>query len=453
MEHEIVYLDPNELIWYELNNKDHQDEDIGKIADSIQKVGMRNPVEVDENMVILSWHGRVEACKLLWLEKIPVIIYKDMTEEQKKLYRHLANRTADFAKYDKEAIRKEIMESTGEERYTLEKLYEEFKLKIEEIDKDLVEEDEAYEEAVGEDLVVEFGDVFELTDKNMKHILVCGDSTIDAYYCKWEWNEEWIKANLLLTDPPYNVNYKGRWKKTSNGIANDNLQNDNFQFFLDDAYELIDKHTEKQSSWYTFHGWEREECFKKTVSNYSTIKAQIVWNKTHYNHVGGSYKRKHELCFYSIKWDEQFYWDTIFQADVEEIDWDNVTPEKLKKIIASNQDAEKKWKTTVRTEKKESSAKYIHPTQKPVRLLEKMVLNSSLIGDLVLDTFTGSWSTLIACQKWERNFYWIEMSPGYVQAVLQRRAEYTWRTAKDWKIDGIRCLNREIDFSFINNDN
>lgn len=441
--HEIVEMNPHELIAYELNNKDHQDEDIRKIADSIQKCGMRNPVEVDENFVILSWHGRVEACKLLGIDKIPVIIYDDMDETQKKLYRHMANRTADFAKYDKEAIRKEIMESSGEERYTLEKLYEEFKLKLEDEDRDLVEEDEAYGEVPEDKLVVQFGDVFELTDGNMKHTLVCGDSTIDKYYGD-------VKANLLLTDPPYNVNYKWRGKKTSNGIANDNLKNDNFQFFLDDAYELIDKHTLKPASWYTFHGWEREECFKLTVSKYTDIKAQIVWNKTHYNHVGGSYKRKHELCFYSIKGEEQFYGDGIFQADVEEIDRDKITPEKLEKIIKSNREAEKHGKTTVRTEKKENSALYIHPTQKPVWLLEKMVLNSSLIGDTVLDPFTGSGSTLIACQKWERNFYGIEMSPGYVQAVLQRRAEYTKRVAKDGKVEGIKCLNRYIDFTFIN---
>ena len=217
-----------------------------------------------------------------------------MDESQKKLYRHLANKTADFAEYDKEAIRKEIMESTGEERYTLEKLYEDFKLKLEEEDRDLVEEDVAILPVDGEKLAVQFGDIFELKDKNMTHILVCGDSTIDKYYGD-------VQAQLLLTDPPYNVNYKGRGKKTSNGIANDNLKNDNFQFFLDDAYELIDKHTTKPASWYTFHGREWEECFKATVSKFTDIKAQIVWNKTHYNHVGGSYKRKHELCFYSIK--------------------------------------------------------------------------------------------------------------------------------------------------------
>lgn len=441
--HEIVEMNPHELIAYELNNKDHQDEDIRKIAESIEKCWMRNPVEVDENFVILSWHGRVEACKLLGIDKIPVIIYDDMDETQKKLYRHMANRTADFAKYDKEAIRKEIMESSGEGRYTLEKLYEEFKLKLEDEDRDLVEEDEAYDEVPEEKLVVQFWDIFQLTDGNMTHTLVCGDSTIDKYYGD-------VQANLLLTDPPYNVNYKGRGKKTSNGIANDNLKNDNFQFFLDDAYELIDKHTLKPASWYTFHGWEWEECFKATVSKYTDIKAQIVWNKTHYNHVGGSYKRKHELCFYSIKWEEQFYGDGIFQADVEEIDRDKITPEKLEKIIKSNREAEKHGKTTVRTEKKENSALYIHPTQKPVWLLEKMVLNSSLIGDTVLDPFTGSGSTLIACQKWERNFYGIEMSPGYVQAVLQRRAEYTKRVAKDGKVEGIKCLNRDIDFTFIN---
>ena len=445
MEHNIQYMDPNSLIAYELNNKDHQEEDISKIADSIKQVGMRNPVEVDENMVILSGHGRVEAAKMLWLTEIPVIVYNDMSEEQKKLYRHLANRTADFAKYDKEKIRQEILESEWEERLTLEKLYEEFKIKLEDESKDLVEEDEAYEEVPEDETIVQFWDIFELKDKNMTHYLICGDSTEDKRYQN-------LMADILVTDPPYNVNYKGRWKKTSNWIANDHLKNDNFQFFLDDAYKLIDKHTKKDSAWYTFHGWEWEECFKSTVSKYTTIKAQIVWNKTHFNHVGWSYKRKHELCFYSIKGEEKFYGDTIFQADVEEIDRDTITPEKLKKIIDSIRDSEKQWKTTVRTEKKENSNLYIHPTQKPVWLIEKMILNSSMIGDTVLDTFTGSGTTLIACQKWDRNFYWIEMSPGYVQAVLKRWCEYTKRVAIDGKVSGIRCLNREIDFSFVNID-
>lgn len=445
MEHNIEYIDPTQLIAYELNNKDHQEEDINKIAESIQKVWMRNPVEVDENMVILSWHGRVEAAKMLGLEKIPVIIYTDMSEEQKRLYRHLANRTADFAKYDKEKIRQEILNTEWEERYTLEKLYEEFKIKIEEEDRDLVEEDEAPEEVVGEKLVVEFWDVFELRDGNMVHTLVCGDSTIDKYY--WD-----VKANILVTDPPYNVNYKGRGKKTSNWIANDNLKNDNFQFFLDDAYQLINKHTQTDSMWYTFHWWEWEECFKSTVSKYTDIKWQIVWNKTHFNHVWWSYKRKHELCFYSVKGNETFYWDTIYQADVEEIDWDTITPEKLKRIIDSNKNAEKHWVTTVRTERKENSNLYIHPTQKPVWLIEKMILNSSTIWDTVLDPFSGSGTTLIASQKRERNFYWIEMSPGYVQAIIKRRAEYTKKTAIDGKVEWIKCLNREIDFTFVNNE-
>jgi DNA modification methylase len=191
----------------------------------------------------------------------------------------------------------------------------------------------------------------------------------------------------LVTDPPYNVNYKGRGKKTSKGIANDNLANDNFQFFLDDAYRLINEHTKPECAWYTYHGREREECFKETVSKYSTIKAQIVWNKTIYNHVGGSYKRKHELCFYSVKGDEKFYGDGIFQADVEEIDRDTITPEKLMDIIKANREAEKHGMTSIWTEKRENTQLYIHPTQKPVRLIEKMILNSSLIGQTILDPF------------------------------------------------------------------
>lgn len=436
----IELIDVNELVAYELNNKIHQDEDVKEIMNSIETVGMRAPIEVDENNVILAWHGRVEACKRLGIEKVPCIRYTDMTESQKKLYRHFANRTADFAEYDKEAIRKEIMESTDDEKITLEKLYEEFRIKLED-EKDLAEEDSAPMPTMEGATIVQFGDIFELYDGNMIHTIVCGDSTDDKRYGT-------VKADALVTDPPYNVNYKGRWKKTSKGIANDNLANDNFQFFLDDAYRVINQHTKENSARYTYHGREREECFKETISKYSQIKAQIVWNKTHFNHVGGSYKRKHELCFYSVKGEEQFYGDGIFQADVEEIDRDTITPEKLMDIIRANKEAEKKGMTTIRTEKKENSALYIHPTQKPVRLIEKMIINSTLIGQTVLDPFLWSGTTLISCQKNNRNCYGIEMSPWYVEALIVRWLQYTDKIDKKWEIQDntlcFKCVNRDI---------
>lgn len=129
-----------------------------------------------------------------------------MTESQKKLYRHFANRTADFAEYDKEAIRKEIMESDGDERLTLEKLYEEFKIKLDD-EKELAEEDVAPMPTIEGQTIVQFGDVFELYDGNMIHTLVCGDSTDDKWYCQLNDGQS-VVADTLVTDPPYNVNYK-----------------------------------------------------------------------------------------------------------------------------------------------------------------------------------------------------------------------------------------------------
>lgn len=444
-------MDVNELVAYELNNKEHKDEDIGKIMESIETVGMRAPIEIDENNVILAWHGRAEACKRLGITQVPVLRYTDMTESQKKLYRHFANRTADFAEYDKEAIRQEIMNSTEDEKLTLEKLYEEFKIRLDN-EKDLAEEDVAPMPSLEWQTIVQFGDVFELYDWNMIHTLVCGDSTDDKRYCQLNDNQS-VVADALVTDPPYNVNYKGRGKKTSKGIANDNLENDNFQFFLDDAYRLINEHTKSDSAWYTYHWWEREECFKGTISKYSTIKAQIVRNKTIYNHVGGSYKRKHELCFYSIKGEEKFYGDTIFQADVEEIDRDTITPEKLMSIIKANKEAEKHGMTSIWTEKRENTQLYIHPTQKPVRLIEKMILNSSLIGQTILDPFLWSWTTLISCQKNNRNCYGIEMSPWYIEAIIVRWLQYTDKINKKWEIQDntlcFKCKNRDINLQDI----
>ena len=448
-EENIIYTTKpvNELIAYELNNKNHQDEDINKIMESIEEVWMRAPIEIDENNVILAWHWRAEACKRLGISEVPVIIYTDMTEKQKKLYRHFANRTADFAEYDKEAIRQEIMNSEDEdERLTLEKLYEEFRIKLDD-EKDLADEDVTPLPTEEWKTIIQFWDIIELYDWNMVHTIICWDSTDDKWYNQRFW--ESVIADALVTDPPYNVNYKWRWKKTSKWIANDNLQNDNFQFFLDDAYSLINKHTKPDSAWYTYHWWEREECFKETISKYTTIKAQIVWNKTHFNHVWGTYKRKHELCFYSCKWEENFYWDNIFQADVEEIDRDKITPEKLMDIIKANREAEKHWMTSIRTEKKENSALYIHPTQKPVRLIEKMIINSTLIWQLVLDPFLWSWTTLISCQKNKRNCYWIEMSPWYVEAMIVRWLQFTDKIDKKWNITDntlcFKCINRDIN--------
>ena len=344
---------------------------VPKMASLIKEFGFKVPVVARSDGSVVDGHLRLMAARHLGLDTVPVVLADEWTPAQVKAFRIAVNKSAELAEWDTAMLALEIedlkeldfdLELTGFELPELEDIMGAGTDGGTEGQTDPDAVPEAQEEPVSR-----LGDVWLLG----RHRLMCGDSTNADDVAKLMSGK---KASLLLTDPPYNVNYKGRGKKTSNGIANDNLKNDNFQFFLDDAYELIDKHTLKPASWYTFHGREWEECFKATVSKFTDIKAQIVWNKTHYNHVGGSYKRKHELCFYSIKGEEKFYGDTIFQADVEEIDWDKITPEKLKKIIDSNREAEKHGKTTVWTEKKENSALYIHPTQKPVRLLEKMVL-------------------------------------------------------------------------------
>ncbi len=229
----LQHISIDTLIPYERNNKIHSKEQIAKIAKSIKELWFRAPILVDENFVILAGHGRLAAAKKLKLKEVPVIQYTDLTEEQKRKYRLLDNRLADLSEYDLENLRLELQELNDE---WMNDLFSEFDLKLEEEEWEEEIEDEV--PAIQDDPIVQEGDVFELEGKNGKHYLICGDSTkIETYTKLIELAGK--KADLLFTDPPYNVNYKGQGKKTSNGILNDRMSDQNFLFFLQDTFHAL----------------------------------------------------------------------------------------------------------------------------------------------------------------------------------------------------------------------
>ena len=423
----------DQLIPYERNNKIHNAEQVKKIAKSIKELWFRSPIIVDENRVILAGHWRLAAAQKLKMKEVPVIQYTDLTEEQKKKYRLLDNRLSDLSEYDLDNLKLELQELNDER---LNGLFEEFDLKLEEEEWNEEIEDEAPE--VQPDPIVQEWDIFELEGKNGKHYLICGDSTKSETYTKLT-ELAGKKADLLFTDPPYNVNYKGQGKKTSNGIMNDRMSDQNFLFFLEDVFNAITTATKESTPMYIFHASRTQMWFEQAMMGAGIeIISQLIWNKPSINHVWASYKSKHEPFFYAKKKGQEIprYWSEIYEETVRD------NPERYKKsdkeilqAIKRAKEAEAEGFTTIRTQKRHPVQDYEHPTQKPVELVERAILNSSREWELVLEPFAGSGTTLIASEKAGRISLNIELDPKYVEVIIKRFKRITKGK--------VTCINRD----------
>ena len=424
------------LIPYERNNKIHDAEQIKKIAKSIKELWFRAPILVDENFVILAGHGRLAAAKKLKLKEVPVIQYTDLTEDQKKKYRLLDNRLADLSDYDLENLRLELQELNDE---WMNDLFSEFDLQLEEEERDEDKEDEV--PAVQADPIVQEWDIFELEGKSGKHYLICGDSTKSETYTKLI-ELAGKKADLLFTDPPYNVNYKGQGKKTSNGILNDRMSDQNFLYFLQDTFHALSTALKSSAPMYIFHASKTQREFQNAMEeNGIEIISQLIWNKPSINHIGANYKSKHEPFFYARmkgadipRYGSELYEETVRTLPTRAEKSDKEILQMIKKV----KEAEKEGLTTIRTQKRHPVQDYEHPTQKPVELVERAILNSSREWELVLEPFAGSGTTLIAAEKTGRLSLNIELDPKYVEVILKRYKRITGK--------GIRCLSRELNF-------
>lgn len=428
------------LIPYERNNKIHDAEQIKKIAKSIKELWFRAPILIDENNIILAGHWRLAAAKKLKLKEVPVIQYTDLTEDQKKKYRLLDNRLSDLSEYDLENLKIELQELNDER---MNDLFSEFDLQLEEEERDEDKEDEV--PAVQPDPIVQEWDIFELEGKNGKHYLICWDSTKSETY------EQLIqlagkKADLLFTDPPYNVNYKGTGKKTSNGIMNDRMSDQHFLFFLHDTFHALKTALKPTAPMYIFHASKTQREFQNAMEeNGIEIISQLIWNKPSINHIGAAYKSKHEPFFYARMKDADIprYGSEIYEETVRTLPTRAEKGDKeILQMIKKVKEAEKEGLTTIRTQKRHPVQDYEHPTQKPVELVERAILNSSREWESVLEPFAGSGTTLIAAEKTGRLSINIELDSKYVEVILKRYKRITKRE--------ITCLNRgDLDLNQI----
>ena len=374
MKIEIIHID--EIIPYENNAKIHTDEQIEQIKKSILEFGNNDPIAIDKDNIIIEGHGRLIALKELGYKEVEVIKLEHLTEEQRKAYTLIHNKLTMNTGFDMDLLIQEL-----ENIHNIDMEDFDFELDIEELESDEVEEDE-YEVELPKEPKAKLGDIYQLGN----HRLMCGDSTkIDDV----EKLMNGVKVDLLITDPPYNVNYQGGTKDKLK-IKNDNMDNDNFRKFLRDAFFTADSVMKEGAVFYIWHadseGYNfRGACF----DNNWKVRQCLIWNKNSMVMCRQDYHWKHEPCLYGWKEGASHLWAS-----------------------------DRKQTTILDFDKPIKNAE--HPTMKPVKLFDYQIKNNTKKDDVVLDLFGGSGTTLIACEQNERISYSMELDPKYVDVIIDR---------------------------------
>ncbi|MBQ8892528.1 MAG: ParB N-terminal domain-containing protein [Bacilli bacterium] len=379
---QIVNKNITEIKEYE-NNPRNNDGAVEYVANSIKEFGFKVPIVIDKNNVIVAGHTRYKASKLLGITEIPCIIADDLTEEQIKAYRLVDNKSAEYATWDMALLNMEL-ESLQDFDMEL------FDFDIEKDLKEVVDDD--YEIELPEEPKTKYGDIYKLGN----HYLMCGDSTNKDDVDKLMNNEF---ADLVVTDPPYNVNYEGKTEDNLK-IMNDNMDNDKFYSFLKQAYDNLYSHTRDGGSIYVFHADTEGLNFRKAFSESGYKLAEcLVWVKNSFVMGRQDYQWKHEPILYGWKLGASHY----FVGD-------------------------RNLSTVLEFDKPNRNAE--HPTMKPVELVAYLIRNSSQKNNIILDLFGGSGSTLIACEQLERKAFLMELDERYCDVIIDRWEKFTNQKAE-----------------------
>lgn len=382
----------DKLVPYILNSRTHSDEQVAQIAASIKEFGFTNPVLIDGDCGIIAGHGRVLAARKLGIDTVPCITLDHLTDAQKRAYVIADNKLALNAGWDDELLRVELDE-LAELGFDLEltgfSLDEIEALQVDPEPEEGLTDEDAVPEAPAESVTV-LGDVWQLGE----HRVMCGDSTsIDAFATLMAGSA----ADMIFTDPPYGMSYDGgRSKKNFGMIKNDDAQGGALVDLVRDAIATARANSKDGASAYVCFPWRTYSEFEAAlVSCGLEVNCCIVWDKKSVGLGHQDYRPQHEFIFYSKG--GQFYGDRS-QSDV--------------------------WYMS-----RGNTSAYVHPTQKPVELIEKAISNSSKGGDVVIDCFGGSGSTLIACEKTGRHARLMELDPKYCDVIVKRWQDFTGKEA------------------------
>jgi len=371
----------DKLIPYAKNARTHSDEQVAQIAGSIKEFGFNNPILVDKDNSVIAGHGRLMAARKLGMDKVPVVELQHLTESQRKAYVLADNRIALNSGWDTSMLSLELQD-----------LKDDIDLSLLGFDPDeldaLLNPIEETEGLTDEDAVpdvpdepkTKLGDIYILGN----HRLMCGDSTsIDAVEALMDGQ----KADMVFTDPPYGVDYKG--------INNDSR--DGLEDLLRGAFANYIATAKSGASIYCFHSDRCADVFHKVFREFFHFSSMIIWAKNSLTLSQTDYQSQHEPCLYgwmdngSHSWHSDRKQTSLWKFDKE-------------RVVG-------------------------HTTPKPVALVEKAINNSSKGGDLVIDLFGGSGSTMIAAEKIGRCSRIMELNPKYCDVIVSRWEQFTGKKA------------------------
>ena len=407
----IEYVDINSIKPYKNNAKLHPKEQIDQIKKSIEMFGMDDPIGVWKDEIV-EGHGRLIACKELGMTEVPIIRLDHLTDEERKAYTLAHNKLTMNSDFDIDILNEELMNFD-----TIDMSDFGFDLEIQENDYEIIQ-DEVPD--IPEEPKAKLGEIYQLGN----HRLMCGDST----------NEEDVRklmngkqADLLFTDPPYNVDVSN-----SEGmkIKNDNMDNESFKNFLHKAFKCANESLKPGGAFYCWYADSEDLNFRTAcLDNDLMIKQCLIWVKNSFNFGRQDYKWKHEPCLYGWKegaghyFVEEYNHPTVIE---DELDIDKMKKEEMKKLLEEL--LTDQTPTTVIHENKPIKND-LHPTMKPIKMCADMIRNSSKEKQIVLDLFGGSGSTLITCEQLNRVCYMMEYDPKYVDVIIERWENFTGEKA------------------------
>lgn len=408
----------DEIIPY-INNPRDNEPAVDAVASSIKNFGFNQPIAIDSKNEIIAGHTRYKAAKKLDLKEVPCVIIDDLTDEEVRAYRLVDNKVAEKATWNKELLAEELA-GLGNLDMTL------FGFDESDFKDDFKEDDFDIEEELGkiDEPTSKLGDIFELGD----HILMCGDSTKLEDIKKIARPGE---IDLVITDPPYNVEYEGKKKKREK-IKNDSMEEDEFSKFLKEIFSNIKELLKTGGAFYVWHADRNRFIFSKSLRDAGLEERQnLIWIKNNITIGRSDYQWKHEPCLYGWKEGAAHYFiadftNTSVYDDVPNLARmnKNELKEYAKKLLEIIEDG-----TTIMREDKPLTSP-LHPTMKPVTLIAKQIKNSSKKGELVLDLFGGSGTTLIAAEQTGRKSRIIELDPIYVDVIISRWEKFTGQKAR-----------------------
>lgn len=378
----------SKLVPYVNNARTHSAEQVAKLRSSLREFGFINPVIIDRDFGIIAGHGRVLAAKEEGIHEVPCVFVDYLTEAQKKAYILADNRMAMDAGWDEELLRIEIESLQGADfdvsmtGFTDDEIADLF---AGEDGKDVKDDDFDLSTALEKAAFVERGDIWMVG----RHRLMCGDATsADDVSALMDGK----KANLIVTDPPYGVSFKSSDGLT---IQNDSMKDGEFYTFLYNSFQNMAVHLESGGSAYVFHADTEGLNFRKAFVEAGFHLAGVcIWVKNSLVLGRSDYQWQHEPILYGFLKNGKHRW----YSD-------------RKQTTIWNYDKPKRNKN--------------HPTSKPLDLLGYPICNSSQENAIVLDTFGGSGSTMMACEQANRICFMMELDEKYASVILRRYVEDT----------------------------